>query len=53
MKFKRDLTNRKFDFYKTLVVDGTMLITREELQKRIPQCSDDKVVEKIATWLNN
>jgi hypothetical protein len=52
VEFKRDLINRNFNFKKTFVVDGVMLITRWDLENRVSICSDDKVMEKIAEWLN-
>lgn len=52
VEFKRDIINKNLSFGKTLVVGDTMLITRWDLEKRVAQCSDDTVVEKIVTWLN-
>ncbi len=51
--FARDLMNTSFSFRKTFVVDGTMLIARWDLEKHLPCCKDDAVMQKMLVWLNS
>lgn len=53
VSFRRSYINRWLNLEKTLHVNKTtMLIKRETLNKHIPACEDDEVVEKICEWLN-
>ena len=47
VEFKRDIRNKKFSFKKTFVVDGSMLIAREDLNKKCPVCTSDEVMESL------